>query len=65
MTPHPTYSPTSPCEALKCDLRQQDIRFCVRQFCPHRWQRQGAEDRARSAEREEREAKAREVGGGA
>lgn len=55
MTPHPSYSPTSPCDALKCDLRQHAIRVCAETFCPHRWQRQGAEDQARDRERDERE----------
>ena len=52
---HPSYVPTSPCDALKCEFRQQNIRFCVMKFCPYRWQRQGAEDRAREAEQDRRE----------
>ena len=59
MTPHPTYAPTSPCDALACDVRQHAIRYCIEKFCPHRWQRQGAEDRARDAERDEREKEAK------
>ena len=59
MIPHPTYALTDPCEALGCAMRQHDIRFCTEQYCPHRWQRQAAQDKARDKEREEREKEAK------
>jgi hypothetical protein len=59
MTLHPTYSPTSPYDALGCDLRRHDIRFCAQQYCPHRWQRISAADRARREEEDRREAEGR------
>lgn len=50
MTVYPLYCPTSPCEALVCAIRAHRVAVCREKGCPHRWQREGAEDRARSDE---------------
>jgi hypothetical protein len=55
MTAHPTYSPALACESLACQWRFYTITACVEQFCPHRWQRIGAADRARREEEDRRE----------
>jgi hypothetical protein len=49
MIPHlyPSYSPAPPCEALECSWRAFNIDACREECCPYRWQREGAEDRAR------------------
>jgi len=44
VSPHPSYSPAPPCEALKCDRRAFRIDACREESCPHRWQREGAEE---------------------
>ncbi len=59
MIPHPSYALTDPCEALGCNLRQHDIRFCAEKFCPHRWQRISAADRAKREEEDQREREAK------
>lgn len=50
MTLHPTYSPTSPCEAKECPTRTHRLAVCFEQHCPFAWQRQGAEDKEREKE---------------
>lgn len=50
MTIYPLYCPTSPCEALVCSTRAHRVAVCRKKGCPHRWQREAAEDRERSDE---------------
>jgi hypothetical protein len=57
MIPHPSYAPTLPCESLACDSRRHVLMFCEQDHCPHAWQRRGAEDWAKDAERDRRERK--------
>jgi hypothetical protein len=45
MTIYPLYCPTSPCEALVCSTRAHRVAVCREKGCPHRWQREAAEDR--------------------
>lgn len=44
---HPTYSPARACETLRCQWRYWAVTACQASRCPHRWQREEAEDRAR------------------
>ena len=46
---HPKYSPALPCETLKCTRRVFGVDSCKEEGCSHRWQREGAEDRAQRA----------------
>ncbi|MHB1025786.1 MAG: hypothetical protein ACYC24_08790 [Desulfobacteria bacterium] len=49
---HPTYSPAQACEALSCDGRVLPVGDCRKRGCGFRWQREGAEDRARREEKD-------------
>ena len=42
-----------------CDFRLQAVSHCFAAHCAWAWQRQGFEDRARAAERDQREAEAK------
>lgn len=44
---HPTYSPAPACTALVCKWRYWAVTACQASRCPHRWQREDAEDRAK------------------
>ena len=44
---HPSYSPTQACETLVCKWRYWALSACKTSRCPHRWQREDAEDRAK------------------
>ena len=57
---HPSYSPALACESLSCQWRHYAIASCVKQFCPYRWQRIGAQDKASRQEADQREAEAKE-----
>lgn len=57
MLTHPTYSAALACESLSCQSRRHVLAFCEEASCPHAWQRRGAEDRARRAEADSREAR--------
>lgn len=43
---HPSYSPTSACEALECSRRAFQIDVCREEGCGYRWMREAAQDRA-------------------
>jgi len=50
MNAHPSYVPAPACQALSCTWRSFLIDVCREERCPHRWQREAVEDRARSRE---------------
>ena len=41
-----------PCSALGCALQDQPIKVCRDHRCPHRWQRESREDRAKREEKD-------------
>jgi hypothetical protein len=43
-----------PCAALGCSMRAQPVETCRDHRCPHRWQREGREDRGRRDEKDAR-----------
>jgi hypothetical protein len=49
---YPLYQATGPCDALECQTRAHVLAVCFEQHCPHAWQRQAAEDRARREEQD-------------
>lgn len=49
----PVYSPTGPCEVLKCDRRHFRVDVCREEGCGYRWMREAAEDRQRKTERDQ------------
>lgn len=56
LLPHPTYSPTSVCEALRCTRRAFKIDACQEESCPHAFRRLAEQDR-RDIMLQDREAK--------
>jgi hypothetical protein len=40
----------NPCSTIGCAMQSDPIETCRDQSCPHRWQREAAEDRERSDE---------------
>jgi hypothetical protein len=42
----------NPCAALGCSMQTQPVEMCRDHRCPHRWQREGREDRARRDEKD-------------
>lgn len=48
-----------PCQATGCAMQNETLTVCVDHRCPHRWTREGREDRQR---REEKDAKEKEGG---
>ena len=47
MTPDP-----NPCDATACPMQTEPIETCRDHRCPHRWQREAREDRARREARD-------------
>ena len=45
---------SDPCAALGCSMQAEPVEMCRDHRCPHRWQREGREDRARRAEKDAR-----------
>lgn len=43
---HPSYSPTSVCEALACNKVAHHIAICRNEKCPHAFRREAAADEA-------------------
>lgn len=41
-----------PCATLGCAMREQPVETCRDHRCPHRWQREAAEDRKRREEKD-------------
>ena len=52
MTPEVLAFPTDPdpCAAIGCAMQGEHAEVCREHRCPHRWQREEAEDRARARE---------------
>lgn len=54
VTPEP-----NPCSALGCQMQAEPIEMCRDHRCPHRWTREGREDRVK---REAKDRRLREEG---